>query len=85
MKDNSRMILKSKVIESVRAGVRKQVIETYQSWASGFITKDEFECSMWDIRFTADSIVTTMGTMDVLSADDVYDLCRFIYSLTETY
>ena len=85
MKDNSRMILKSKVIESVRTGVRKHVVEIYQAWASGFITKEEFECSMWDIRFTADSIVEAMGSMDVLSADDVYDLCRFIYSLTETY
>ena len=78
-------IHKSKVVESIRTGIRRQVVDTYRSWASGFITKEEFECSMWDIRFTADSIVEAMGTMDVLNADDVYDLCRYIHSLTETY
>ena len=85
MNDNTNMISKSKMIESIRTGIRKQVVENYRSWASGFVSKEEFENIMWDTRSTAECIVESMENMDVLGDDESLNLCKFIHALTETY
>lgn len=85
MKDNTSMIPKVKMIESIRTGIRKQVVENYRSWASGFVDKAEFESMMWDTRTAAEYIVESLGNMDLLSDDEALTLCKFIHGLTETY
>ena len=85
MKDNTGMISKKKMIESIRTGIRAQVVSNYSSWASGFADKAEFENMMWDTRTTAEYIVESLGNMDLLSDDEALDLCKFIHGLTETY
>lgn len=84
MKTN-KMISSDKVIESIRSGVRRQVVEIYCSWHSGFTNKDKFRTAMLDTRFTAEGIVDAMQYMDLLGEDDALDLNNYISSLTETY
>lgn len=78
-------IQKNKMIESIRTGIRKQVVELYQLWASNVMTKTEFETAMWDTRRTAECIVESMENMTVLDSDEALNLCKFIHALTETY
>lgn len=78
-------VQKNKMIESIRTGIRKQVVENYRSWASGFVKKEEFESIMWDTRSTAECIVESMENMGVLEPEEARNLCKFIHALTETY
>jgi hypothetical protein len=85
MKANHRMVSSDKVIESIRSGIRKEVVNVYTLWRHQCITKKEFSTYMYNIRLTSFSIVGSMGDMGILHDSEITSLVRFIEILTETY
>lgn len=85
MTENISLIAKTRMIESIRTGIRKQVVCLYQSWASSFIDKEEFDSAMCDTRSTAECIVESMEIMGLLGSEETLHLINFIRALTETY